>query len=118
MNVLSFSFWLRVILYAGGIFISSWLVKLSSAVKTLTQENQQLSREVSVYKNSLNELQHQWQKMDTALTENVQLKRGIKEKTDEKRKNIRQSLLSDNCAGTPVPDDVIRLQQRSVNARQ
>ncbi|EDV8901883.1 DUF2570 domain-containing protein [Salmonella enterica] len=118
MNLLSFSFWLRVLLYAGGIFISSWLVKLSSVVEMLTQENQQLSREVSVYKNSMNELQHQWKQLDTTLTENVQLKREIKEKADDKRKNIRHSLLSDNCASTPVPDDVIRLQQRSVNARQ
>ncbi|CAM3669606.1 MULTISPECIES: hypothetical protein [Yersinia] len=91
-----------------------WVAQLKKTATLLNSENISLTQQNQLYLQRLQGYDQQMKTLDEALTTNAITQRQAEEKYHAIEQQMRGLLANSRCAREPVPDAVIRLQQRAL----
>lgn len=93
----------------------AWIRNQQQQIDNLLKEKNNLQIQAEQMSSVLQQIKLQATALERVIYDQQKKQQNIENENYEFRKKIRHSLVGDNCAGVPVPDDVIRMQQDAIN---
>ncbi|HEY3987441.1 hypothetical protein [Cedecea sp.] len=100
-----------VLLVAGGLWINSQQDRLIALQKSNILLNQQLN----ILQIQIENVKQRESRLSAALTKRQQTQQRLEENNEQHQKQLHRALAQIPCAAIAVPDDVIRLQRKTLH---